>query len=182
MYLIRKQLKRWRKSSEASAAIEFALISIPFFMLVMSIFEMAIMFASASMLEGATGRASRLIRTGQVQQASADPGAQEAMFRDTLCTRAFMIPCNAIDVEVSNIGAFGNFGNFSAQYDGDGNLDSQGFNAGAVNDVVLIRTGYRYQFMTPFIGQLLGANGTGSQYFMSTIVMQVEPYEFTGEA
>jgi Flp pilus assembly protein TadG len=158
------------------------LVAIPFFILILSIFEMSLMFATASMLEGATGGASRMIRTGQIQQASADPGAQEQIFRDELCDRvSVLINCNDVQIQVVNMGSFGNFGNFAAQYDGNGDLDNTGFEVGGVNDVVLVRIGYRYKLMVPFVNLLLGANGTGTQYFMSTIVMQVEPYEFTGE-
>ena len=38
---------------------------------------------------------------------------------------------------------------------------------------------YTYTMMTPFIGQLL-AGPNNSRLFMSTIVLQTEPYEFEG--
>ena len=174
-----KLLWRYLRGTEGTTAIEFSLIAIPFFTLIMSIFEMAIMFAAASLLEGATGNAARLIRTGQIQQATTDPGAQERMFRDAICnSAAVLVNCEDVDIEVQQLDGFGGYTSSAAQFDGDGNLSSQGFNAAGVNDVVLVRTGYRYQLMTPLIGSLLGAGESNSQYFISTIVLQVEPYEF----
>jgi hypothetical protein len=64
-------------------------------------------------------------------------------------------------------------------YDEDGNLVSGGFDAGSSGDRILIRTAYRYEMLTPLVGSLLTA-GTGSRLFVSTVVMQTEPYEFEG--
>lgn len=171
----------YKTGESGSTAIEFALLVIPYLLLCVAIIEMSIMFASASLLEGATGQASRMLRTGQIQQASADPVQQEQMFRDALCDFAVvMIDCDDIQLEVQNMGSFSNFANFTPRFTADGNLESNGFTAGGANDVMLIRTAYRYTLMTPFIGHLLGEGGTNSRLFVSTIVLQTEPYEFSG--
>ena len=44
-------------------------MAIPYTILSVAIIEIAIMYSAAAMLEGATGAASRLIKTGQIQQA-----------------------------------------------------------------------------------------------------------------
>ncbi len=174
--------KKWLHDLSGTTAIEFAFMSIPFVTLTMSIIEMAIMFSTASILEGATGSAARLIRTGQIQQATSDPAGQEQMFRDAICRHAAaLVNCDNVDIEVTNIGTFGSYDSYQPQYDADGNIDSRGFDAGGVSNVILVRTGYRYTLMTPFINMLLGEHGTGTRYFMSTIVLQIEPYEFQGE-
>lgn len=157
-------------------AIEFAIVSIPFVYMLVAIIELSLMFTSASLLEAATAIASRQIRTGAIQQASSDSAAQEALFRQSLCANAVLMSCGEIEVEAVNIGSFGGFS--GPQFDGGGNFESQGFDAGGVSDVILIRTFYRYNFMTPLIGQFLGENGSGARSFMSTIVLQTEPYEF----
>ena len=72
------------------------------------------------------------------------------------------------------------YDDMAPQFDADGNLISSGFNAGGSDDSVLVRVAYRYHMMTPFIGQLL-AGPSGERLFMSTIVLQSEPYDF-GEA
>lgn len=146
-------------------------------MLSLGIIELSVMYAAASLLEGATNSAARLIRTGQVQQASMDP---ESMFRDAICDYAtVLISCNDVVVEVVPLNNFTDYATIAPEYDDDGNLVSQGFDAGGSNDKILIRVAYRYTMMTPFIGQLI-AGPTGSRLFMSTIVLQTEPYEFLG--
>jgi Flp pilus assembly protein TadG len=154
--------------------VEFALLAIPYIFLVVGIIELAIMFAGASLLEGATNSAARLIRTGQLQQNGGDP---ETVFRDALCDYATaLIDCANVTIEAIPVDSFFDVADFEPVYDADGNLQPQGFDPGGSNERVLIRASYRYTFMTPFIGPLLGGPD-GSILFMSTIVLQIEPYE-----
>ncbi|MDB2682932.1 pilus assembly protein [Alphaproteobacteria bacterium] len=177
-----QQIQKWLKDSSGTTAIEFALLAIPFFTLTLAIIEMAIMFTTASVLEGATGSTARLIRTGQIQQGAANPTAQEEMFRDAFCGNiTALVKCSDVEIEVVNMGSFGSYNSNLPQFDGNGDLVSRGFDAGGVSDVILIRAGYRYRLMTPFVNMLLGEGSTGTRYFMSTIVLQTEPYEFVGE-
>jgi len=169
--------KKWFRKKEGTTAIEFALLAIPYVMLTVGIIELSIMYAAASLLEGATGSASRLIRTGQLQQAGGDP---EQMFRDAICDYAtVLINCNEVVLEVVTLNDFAEVENMAPNYDGDGNMVSSGFNAGGVSDKILIRVGYTYEMMTPFVGPLL-AGGDNAHLFLSTIVLQTEPYEFEG--
>lgn len=177
--MLRKLISRWGRNNDGVVAIEFSLVSIPFLMLALGIIELSLMYASASMLEGATGKAARLIRTGQVQQSGAAP---QDMFRDAICNTALLfISCNDITIEVRQMDSYEDFGTMSPQFDADGNMTSQGFSPGGSNDRVLIRTAARYTMMTPFIGTLL-AGSDSSMLFMSTVVLQTEPYEFDPDA
>lgn len=160
-------------------AIEFAIVAIPFVYMLVAIIELSLMFTSASLLESATSAAARQIRTGAIQEAADTGPAQEALFRTVLCNNApVLLNCGAVQVEAIDIGNFSSYQDYLPQYDEEGNFMPQGFSAGGVSDVILIRTFYRYSFMTPLIGQLLGEGGSGTRTFMSTIVMQTEPYKF----
>lgn len=171
-------LRKWLRNEEGAAAIEFALLAIPFFYLVFAIIEASLMFTSASLLEGATSSAARLVRTGQIQQAGGD---QEAAFRDALCDYAtVLIDCNNVVIEAIPLSSFNDYDDAQPEYDEDGNLVSQGFDAAGSNDRVLLRTSVRYNMLSPFVGQLLAGNDN-RLLFMSTIVLQTEPYEFEVE-
>lgn len=175
-----KFFTRWIKQKEGTTAIEFSLMAIPYLFLTLGIIELSIMYASASLLEGATGSAARLVRTGQIQQSVA--AAPEDMFRDQICAYAtVLIDCEDVVVEVLQMDSYTDYDDMQPQYDEDGNMVSQGFNAGGSNDRILIRVAYRYEMMTPFIGPLL-AGEDNSRLFVSTIVLQTEPYEFEENA
>ncbi|MCC7304798.1 MAG: pilus assembly protein [Alphaproteobacteria bacterium] len=173
--MLRKFLKRWVGKKEGTTAIEFSLMVIPYLFLTLGIIELSVMYASASLLEGATSSAARLIRTGQLQQGGGDP---ETQFRTALCNYAtVLINCNDVIVEVQTLESFDDYDEMQPQYDEDGNMISSGFSAGGSNDKVLIRVAYRYTMLTPFIGPLL-TGPSNSRLFMSTIVLQTEPYQF----
>ncbi len=171
-----RRIRRWfRKEDDGSAAIEFSMLVFPYVMISLGIIELSLMMLSGSLLEGATDKAARLVKTGQVQQSNGDP---ETLFRDKLCDSAvFLIDCADMEVEVMPLDSYGDY--TEATYDADGNMVSSGFDAGGSNDKILIRVSFRYQMITPLIGPLL--NGTdGGTVFVSTIVLQTEPYEFQG--
>lgn len=173
----------WLRNKDGTTAIEFALLAVPFFMICIAIVEMSLMFTAAALLETATSRASRLLRTGEIQQTANDPAAQELMFRQALCAQArALISCDDIVVEAVSMGGFGNYGNFAPQFDANGNMVSQGFSPGGSRDTVMVRAAFRYRFMTPLIGMMLGENGSPTRQFFSTIVLQTEPYDFEDDA
>ena len=100
------------------------------------------------------------------------------MFKDALCDAAnVFLDCGKIQYEVIHMNGFGDFASHAASFDGDGNLVSQGFDAGSVNDVILIRAVYQYKLMTPLIAQFMGDGGGTTKRFVSTVVLETEPYD-----
>lgn len=163
---------------KGSVAVEFAMLAIPFFMMIMGIIEVGLFFGSAVVLEGAATEGARLIRTGQAQTSGDPVGA----FEDILCQKAgVMIDCSKIQYEVINIPdrKFTSVQNYQPTYDEDGNLISAGFDAGESNDIILVRIAYRYEFLTPLLGRLMETtDSTNSAFLMSNVVIMNEPYEF----
>lgn len=173
--LLKNLLKRWRKEEDGVVAVEFALIAIPFTFLLIGIIELSFIFAGSSILEGATQSASRIIRTGQLQQSE---GNQEDMFRTALCDSAdIFLSCDNIMYEVIHLNSFSDAENYEALFEDDGSLSSRGFDPGGVNDVILIRTAYRQTLVTPFFGDLFSTGEGQTVLLMSTVVLQTEPYD-----
>lgn len=165
----------WLKNRRGSTAVEFALIGIPFIFMVIGIIEMALMFTAQSLLEASTAEAARKIRTGAVQQ-----GGGEEEFTEALCGfAAILIPCDDIQYQVLSMENFEDAENLDdAQFDEEGNLEDQQFDAGDENDVVLIRTSYKYPIKTPLMWPLLTNNNDTNRIMLSTIVLRTEPYAF----
>jgi Flp pilus assembly protein TadG len=168
----------YRKRQDGVVAIEFAMMGIPFFMLLMGIVETTLFFAAGTVLEGASQEAARLIRTGAAQTAE-DP---EQVFRDELCAEVdIMMDCTMLQYEVIRVApnTFAGAINIEPEFDENGFLVPQGFSTGDSNDVVLVRTVYRYHFLTPFIGPLMtGDIDIDFVNHMTTVVIKSEPYEF----
>lgn len=179
---------RWRwlgvtyvRRDDGVVAVEFGLIALPLFMLILGIIEVAMFFTAGLVLEGASAEAGRLIRTGQAQL-SADP---EDAFETELCDSSDMVlDCDLLQYEVLRIET-GNFADAEGNmptFDGNGNLEPSGFNAGDSNDVIMIRTVYRYEFVMPFMGALItGDPDRNWATHMATVVIKSEPYLFGQE-
>ena len=168
-------LGKWSKNNDGATAVEFSLVGVPFFFMVIGIIEMGLMFTTQSLLEASTAEAARQVRTGAVQQ-----GGGEDLFRDELCDFASVwIECGELQYQVVALDDFGDAQDFpEATFDEDGNLEDQQFDPGGVSDVVMIRTAYRYDITTPFMQVMLTNNDDDSRFMLSTIVLQTEPYEF----
>jgi len=76
-----RRIRRYLKNREGTAAIEFAILAIPFFMLLFAILELAIVFFINSTLTHAISEAGRQIRTGNFHAC----GTQDS-FKELVCT------------------------------------------------------------------------------------------------
>lgn len=172
------KLRKWCLREEGSAAIEFALVGVPFFMMLIGTVELSLYFATGVVLEGAANDAARLIRTGQVQNSN-NP---LKTFEDELCDKVnTIINCLNLQYEVVPIPQ-NNFANASAltpTFDADGDLVSKGFTPGGASDDVLVRVVFRYDFLTPFMGSIITGNpASNTSTLMSTVIIKNEPYKF----
>lgn len=157
-------------------AIELSFILFPMIYMIVGIIELGLLFGSATMLERGTVEAARMIRTGQVQD-EADPAAA---FQTELCSLVdTLIDCSGLVFEVILIPDqdFLEADEYAPIYDADGNLVSDGFDPGGASDVVLVRTSYKYPFLTGLLTPVLANSGEETVRFVSTIVMRNEPYE-----
>jgi len=63
-------LRRFRKREDGAAAVEFALVALPFFGLVIAVIELAVFFFAARYLEDGLFNASRKVLTNRLDPAS----------------------------------------------------------------------------------------------------------------
>jgi Flp pilus assembly protein TadG len=163
---------------DGATAIEFSLVAFPFILMIIGIIEIALMFTAATLVEGATGTASRLVRTCQLQNMSGDP---QENFTQAFCEHAsVLVECEdrlRTEAIVMPGGSFMNVSNFEPNFDENGVMVPAGFTAGTANDVILVRASYKYEMLTPGFSELL-TGGQGGATFMSTTVLQIEPCEF----
>jgi Flp pilus assembly protein TadG len=158
-------------------AIELALISPVFFVLLMAVVETSLFYFKAAVLDGAVREAVRGIKTGQDQASGS--GAQSA-FTTKLCSGlAGMISCGSL---VINMNAYASFAAAAAAvqpslFDASGNpIAGQSFNPGTANQVVVVVVGYRYSFATPMVGTALSPDHSGTITATSSAVFRNEPF------
>src|SRR5690606_29428239 len=93
-----KRRRGFRRSEDGGAAIEFAIVIVPFLALLFAILETAIVFFAGQLLESAVADSARLIMTGQAQQ----QGFNQAKFKEEVCKRVYaLIDCsNGVTIDV----------------------------------------------------------------------------------
>jgi len=78
-----RRCRALRRDESAATAVEFALLSFPFFLIVAGILQTSVIFLATQVLESAVQDASRHIRTGQIQKS----GTSLETFREQICGR-----------------------------------------------------------------------------------------------
>lgn len=171
-----KESKNFKNDTQGTTAVEFALLAMPFMLSVIAIIEMSMFFASGMLLESAVQDAARVIKTGQVQQSSGD---QLQDFLDAVCDRAgVLMNCDNIQYQLKKLNDFND--DLTPNVDDEANLqppDLFQINQVTSGCVAMVRISYPYRFFTPFFGTIWGNYGGNKRLLMSTVVLQVEPYD-----
>jgi Flp pilus assembly protein TadG len=161
------------RDNGGSAAVEFAFVAPVFFGLLFGIIEGGIMFFGQSALMNATQNAARLIRTGQAQTGGMDQQA----FRAAVCNGiSGLLNCANLQVDVQAFPA-GFAANLTNPLDANGNLSGgqNNYNAGGPCDVVIVRSFYRYNVITPIVSPLL-TGGRGFRWLTAAAAIRNEPF------
>ena len=156
-------------------AVEFAMVAVPFFLLVFGLLEVCLLFIVSTVMEHAIQEASRQIRTGQAQES----GFNEQNFRTTVCDKFFgLLDCDdKLHIDVQAIDNFG-AANLTSPINADGDFDDGGFtyDPGGPNDIVAVRVFYEWNLITPVLTAPL-ANMNGSKYVVQgNAVFRNEPF------
>jgi Flp pilus assembly protein TadG len=167
-------LSRFKKAKEGAAALEFALVAMPFFLLLYAIIDISLIFFASTTLENGIVAAARQIRTGQAQSM----GMTEAQFRTLVCNEiSMMLGCDArLGLDVRKFNGFSNV-NLPAALDANGNLTGNlSFDPGAPGDVIVVRAFYTWPVMTPTAGLQFVNMAGGHRLLEASIAFRNEPF------
>jgi hypothetical protein len=160
---------------EGSSAVEFAMLALPFFFMMMCIIEIAFVFVLDSVLENATIESGRLLRTGQADTSD----FSDTRFRDELCSRMsiFEADCDdRITIDVRVIPQFSSPNLPDPMSGGTFSAGGLGYDNGSPGSLMLVRAWYRHRLFTPFLEQGLSRLGDGYAYLSATTAFKNEPY------
>ncbi len=194
-------VRRFRRDDNGATAVEFALVSIPFMMLLFGIMAICFYFFKTYTVENAVWAATRDIRTGAMQtgtgtwasldiwDSSTPPKIDETKlkkeFKKIVCAKAFMstTDCtNDVRVLVQAKNEFGGVSGLSQpQCLAGGTLKSEAvveseFNAGGASSVVMVTACYQWTFAQklPFLHFSNMTNG--ARLIMGSAAFRTEPY------
>lgn len=179
IFKARGALRRFGRARKGSAAVEFSIVAIPFFLLTFGLVEIAMIGLAQTSLNFAISEASRQIRTGQAQL----NGVSEAEINELLCDEVahfLVLDCEAnLFLDVNRYDSFVDAGNAGDDTLENGEFDASGvqYNPGNANDIVVVRAYYRWHILTPLFEPVFANISGGERVLVSTMMFRNEPFQ-----
>jgi TadE-like protein len=176
-----KRVNRFSQSESGTAAVEFAFVAFPFFMLLGMIIEQGVVMFAEYTLQSAVQSSSRLVRTGQAQSG----GLTAQLFKDKICALASMIDCaGGVTVHVesgatfaalrTSIGSITDVG-VSGKADGTA-AKPPTYSCGGRSDVAVVIATYDYTFNFGFMNFYSNLSDKTKRRLVGFAMFQNEPF------
>jgi Flp pilus assembly protein TadG len=193
----RSQLRRFIRSKDGAAAIEFAILAIPYFLIVFAIIETFIAYMGEQLVGNAVDTLARELRTGNItyQRNNNDTDKDRTEFREIFCDEiSILIKCSATEaaqpdkllLDVRSFPSFKDIPTTIPRISNDpfAELDesSMAYSPGGPKTINMLRAYYKWDVITdlirPYISNVRPAGGSRPSYFliMETAAYQNEDY------
>ena len=179
------------RSRDGTAAIEFALLAIPYFLILFAILETFVAFIAEQVVSNAVDTMSRQIRTGQITATNTDM----TKFRQAFCNEiSVIIKCSTSEIATPanlylDVESFATFANIPTTIPrvstaAGADIDPSGFKfaPGGAQTTNMVRAYYRWQVMTdllrPYLTNIRPTDGSMPTTFLivATSAFQNENY------
>lgn len=167
--------KRFARGNEGSAAVEFALVAVPFLALLVAIIQTMLVFFAQRLLDEVVSQASRMIQTGQAQTS----GLTQTQFASWVCQKtAIFFTCGDFMVNVQSYSAFSSASSATPTltFDAHGNVtNSWNYQLGNPGDIVVVQVMYQWPVMLGPLGFNLSNLPNGNRLLVSSNIFKREP-------
>jgi Flp pilus assembly protein TadG len=154
---------RFRRNKKGSAAVEFALISIPFFGLIFAIIETAMVFWCGQVLETAVATVSRNVFTGTIATSlgTVPTGTDAEKFKTLICQQIpGLFDCaGLVKVDVKSFDSFQTVALPALTNAGEINAGGFGYAPGTGGKIVIVRAAMGYPVYTGFMNNNASLSG-----------------------
>ncbi len=160
--------RSFRKDDGGVAAIEFALLAIPFFLLLFSIMEIALILTASMQLEHAVDRVARRLMTGETIN-------EKAAIRTDLCGEmVFRIDCAAMRIDYREVAAVTDFS--LPKPLANRKVVDTAFDFKVISDpsFTSLRVGYEWSLILEPLAVVLSNLSNGSVFLVSTSLVRIE--------
>jgi Flp pilus assembly protein TadG len=174
-------LARFLRNRSGGTAIEFALLSIPFAILVFAILETCISFAGQQLLSNITDDVARQIRTGQLKPG---PDLAADALKQRICDRLDILvsPTTCVvslEVDLHKYDTFAKAAAVRIKLK-DGDIDTTGFyppTPGESMSINMLRVFYRWPVITDFMSKLVTNLEGGKTLHFASVTWKNEPFD-----
>ena len=178
-------MRRWRREESGATAVEFAIIAMPFLLLLFGLVSVCLYYFADFSMENATWQAARAVRTGQLQQSTGAYSGKvtnadrQTALKKAFCDKAFLFTdCNtkAVVIVQSNAG-FSSITQPSCTSNGSViNQATAAFNAGGASSVVLVTICYPWDFGGKLPLLTVHNLNNGALLMQASAAFRTEPY------
>lgn len=163
-------------NAEGMAAVEFGIVAMPFFAIILAVLQIGIVGFAQQELESGVEQAARLVLTGQVQKQA----LTQAQFQTKVCASLpVLFKCSNIMVDLKSAASFSNANTAAPTltYNAQGGVtNAWAFSPGSQGTIEVLRVMYQWPtFLVPF-NLNLANQSNGTRLLMATAVFQNEPY------
>lgn len=190
----RPVLRRFAKSQDGAAAIEFAILALPYFLIVFAILETFIAFIGEQVISNGVEVMARKVRTGEIRSTTANDPAFKLSFRTAFCKEiSIMVSCSATEIATPkrlyiDLRSFSSYGDIpttiprqSTATNADLKTTDFGYSPGGAKSINMLRAYYRWPVLTDLVRPMLttvrSSDGTGDFLIVSTATFQNEDYQ-----
>lgn len=169
-------IRRFARARRGSVAVEFALLALPFSLLVFAILETSVSYIAQQTMSNVTDDIARELRTGQLQ-ASDVTGNK---LRQMICNRLQIVVaqgCPDLYVDLENYASFDDVPT-KIPFSSNGDINTSGFKVdpGGAQSINQLRVFYKWPIMTDVMREKLSSLPNGKTLLFSTVTWQNEPY------
>jgi Flp pilus assembly protein TadG len=151
-------LRRFGRARGGAAAVEFAMVALPFLALIFATVELGMMFLVSTTLESSAQSAARTIRTGQFQSGAGTAAA----YKTAICDGMGWLGADCQANLYVDVRTFNTFAAVTAPPPiANGAIDptAMTFQAGAACSIVLARAFYNWTLLAPDLSGVAHMNG-----------------------
>lgn len=175
--LMRRLRLRRLRGERGAAMIEFALIAVPFLLMIFGTIEVGLVYWGSYELENATEEAARQIRTGQVAAANMN----RTGFKALVCGKVSLLSqCTSrLKLDVRSFTSFQQMQDTAIEpsVNDDGALDEDGeWGPGGPREIVLVTAFYEWPLITPMTAVSLSNMASGNRLLRASAAFQNEPW------
>lgn len=170
---------------DGATAIEFALLALPFFIIIFASLETFVAFSAEQMFANANETMARKIRTGQITSTTSKEDYRKAFCEEI----KILMPCSVDElkkedklfVHVEKFDTYSAITPAVAIVDDNLDVDSFKFNPGGKKSINIVRAYYRWDIITdlvrPLISSVKTTDGLSRSYLMvATTIVENEDY------
>lgn len=172
----RRFLSRFARDARGAAAVEFAIIATPLFLMLLGMFQMAIIYFYGQALQSGADAAARMLMTGTAQDAS----YSQSQFKTAVCNNAgTLFNCGNVMVDVQSSSNFQSLNTtpITLTYSGGNVSNTFNYSPGGPGSAVIVRVMYNFPIFWPVLLPGYVNQPNNKILLTATVVMKNEPYQ-----